>query len=315
MFITCYAFYCVFDSGRRRLLNNLRLLQLFMDKYWGLLRACCLFPTICPGMFPVTMFWLEWGLLELLIVCAFIMWMWLSFNSPDIQNSLNLQVIHHYAFSQLAFHLNVRAWLPHRIWHRLSPSLRFFSVWNGSWLPDMVTLLGRFIGEPTPIRSTVKKSIAEFRRTHSDTWAYQKSSFSEEQLEVHSFWWSSLSLSPDRMPCTRVELGRESSPIGASYLFSMICESCDCSSQMVLLLWCLICVYLNFGANRGMYCWCFTDDALGAGPVRFSHICILFRISSQKVLIWAIGESLVNFSNFSVVPRRSSSGCYVVVES
>ncbi|CAM6088632.1 unnamed protein product [Calypogeia fissa] len=55
-----------------------------------------------------------------------------------------------------------------------------------SWLPDMVTLLGRFIGEPTPIRSTVKKTIAEFRRTHSDTWAYQKSSFSEEQLEVLS---------------------------------------------------------------------------------------------------------------------------------
>jgi hypothetical protein len=56
-----------------------------------------------------------------------------------------------------------------------------------SWLPDMVTVLGRFSGEPTPIRTTVKKTISEFRRTHSDTWAYQKSSFSEEQLEVCLF--------------------------------------------------------------------------------------------------------------------------------
>ncbi|KAL3680307.1 hypothetical protein R1sor_023263 [Riccia sorocarpa] len=55
-----------------------------------------------------------------------------------------------------------------------------------TWLPDMVTLLGRFGGESSLIKSTVKKTIAEFRRTHSDTWAYQKDSFSEEQLEVLS---------------------------------------------------------------------------------------------------------------------------------
>lgn len=53
-----------------------------------------------------------------------------------------------------------------------------------SWLPDHVTLLARFIGEPSPVRSTVTKAVAEFRRTHADTWNIQKDSFSEEQLEV-----------------------------------------------------------------------------------------------------------------------------------
>ncbi|PIA58294.1 hypothetical protein AQUCO_00500316v1 [Aquilegia coerulea] len=52
------------------------------------------------------------------------------------------------------------------------------------WLPDHVTLLARFIGEPSPVRSTVMKAVAEFRRTHADTWNVQKDSFSEEQLEV-----------------------------------------------------------------------------------------------------------------------------------
>ncbi|ONK69302.1 uncharacterized protein A4U43_C05F21430 [Asparagus officinalis] len=53
-----------------------------------------------------------------------------------------------------------------------------------SWLPDHVTLLARFISEPSPVRSTVTKAVAEFRRTHADTWNIQKDSFSEDQLEV-----------------------------------------------------------------------------------------------------------------------------------
>ncbi|KAK8926304.1 hypothetical protein KSP39_PZI018786 [Platanthera zijinensis] len=53
-----------------------------------------------------------------------------------------------------------------------------------SWLPDHVTLLARFITEHTPIKSTVTKAVAEFRRTHADTWNIQKDSFTEEQLEV-----------------------------------------------------------------------------------------------------------------------------------
>ncbi|KAG0467335.1 hypothetical protein HPP92_018915 [Vanilla planifolia] len=53
-----------------------------------------------------------------------------------------------------------------------------------SWLPDHVTLLARFITEPSPIKSTVTKAVAEFRRTHADTWSIQKDSFTEDQLEV-----------------------------------------------------------------------------------------------------------------------------------
>lgn len=53
-----------------------------------------------------------------------------------------------------------------------------------SWLPNHVTLLARFITEPSPVKSTVTKAVAEFRRTHADTWNIQKDSFTEEQLEV-----------------------------------------------------------------------------------------------------------------------------------
>ncbi|XP_065620607.1 proteasome activator subunit 4 [Quercus suber] len=53
-----------------------------------------------------------------------------------------------------------------------------------SWLPEHVTILARFAGEPTPVKSTVTKAVAEFRRTHADTWNVQKNSFTEEQLEV-----------------------------------------------------------------------------------------------------------------------------------
>ncbi|CAK9180714.1 unnamed protein product [Ilex paraguariensis] len=53
-----------------------------------------------------------------------------------------------------------------------------------SWLPEHVTLLAHFVGEPSPVKSTVTKAVAEFRRTHADTWNVQKESFSEVQLEV-----------------------------------------------------------------------------------------------------------------------------------
>lgn len=53
-----------------------------------------------------------------------------------------------------------------------------------SWLPEHVILLACFGGEPSPVKSTVTKAVAEFRRTHADTWDIQKNSFTEEQLEV-----------------------------------------------------------------------------------------------------------------------------------
>lgn len=66
----------------------------------------------------------------------------------------------------------------------LVTDLKLFSKKNCSWLPDHVTLLASFADEPTPIKSTVTKAVAEFRRTHADTWNIQKDSFTEEQLEV-----------------------------------------------------------------------------------------------------------------------------------
>ncbi|GFQ02550.1 proteasome activator subunit 4 [Phtheirospermum japonicum] len=53
-----------------------------------------------------------------------------------------------------------------------------------SWLPEHVTLLARFVSETSPLKTTVTKAIAEFRRTHADTWNVHKDSFTEEQLEV-----------------------------------------------------------------------------------------------------------------------------------
>lgn len=53
-----------------------------------------------------------------------------------------------------------------------------------SWLPEHVTLLAQFVSESSPVKSTVTKAVAEFRRTHADTWNVQKDSFTEEQLEV-----------------------------------------------------------------------------------------------------------------------------------
>lgn len=53
-----------------------------------------------------------------------------------------------------------------------------------SWLPEHITLLARFASEPSPVKSTVTKAVAEFRRTHADMWIIHKESFTEEQLEV-----------------------------------------------------------------------------------------------------------------------------------
>ncbi|CAL5425641.1 unnamed protein product [Camellia sinensis] len=53
-----------------------------------------------------------------------------------------------------------------------------------SWLPEHVTLLAHFVEESSPVKSTVTKAVAEFQRTHADTWNIQKNSFTEDQLEV-----------------------------------------------------------------------------------------------------------------------------------
>ncbi|KAI5058974.1 hypothetical protein GOP47_0025293 [Adiantum capillus-veneris] len=53
------------------------------------------------------------------------------------------------------------------------------------WLPEVVTTLAQFSNENSAaVRETVRKCLSEFRRTHADTWAIQKSMFNEEQLEI-----------------------------------------------------------------------------------------------------------------------------------
>lgn len=53
------------------------------------------------------------------------------------------------------------------------------------WLPKVITTVAQFAQESPPhVRATVKKTMAEFRRTHADTWMIQKSMFTEEELEI-----------------------------------------------------------------------------------------------------------------------------------
>ncbi|KAI8024592.1 Proteasome activator subunit 4 [Camellia lanceoleosa] len=53
-----------------------------------------------------------------------------------------------------------------------------------SWLPEHVTLLAHFRRIATVKSTCHLKRVAEFRRTHADTWNIQKNSFTEDQLEV-----------------------------------------------------------------------------------------------------------------------------------
>jgi proteasome activator subunit 4 len=51
-----------------------------------------------------------------------------------------------------------------------------------AWMPDALLLISRAIADPDPIKSSVRKTIAEFRRTHLDNWQEIKEHFTEEQL-------------------------------------------------------------------------------------------------------------------------------------
>jgi proteasome activator subunit 4 len=49
-------------------------------------------------------------------------------------------------------------------------------------LPAVIAALARHSGDPMPIGATVKKCVADFRRTHHDNWATHAAAFTEEQL-------------------------------------------------------------------------------------------------------------------------------------
>jgi proteasome activator subunit 4 len=51
-----------------------------------------------------------------------------------------------------------------------------------AWMPAILVKLASHIGEPMPIKQTVKNTFGEFWRTHQDAWTLHKDSFDEDQL-------------------------------------------------------------------------------------------------------------------------------------
>jgi proteasome activator subunit 4 len=51
-------------------------------------------------------------------------------------------------------------------------------------LPDILVALSKHAHDPPVILSTVKKTVADFKHTHRDTWELHKSIFTDEQLLI-----------------------------------------------------------------------------------------------------------------------------------
>ncbi|RKP22470.1 hypothetical protein SYNPS1DRAFT_20023, partial [Syncephalis pseudoplumigaleata] len=65
----------------------------------------------------------------------------------------------------------------------LSSLLMAYPYHVPAWMPDVIVRLSKCLADPEPIRSTVRKTFAEFKRTHQDTWREDSQQFSEEQRE------------------------------------------------------------------------------------------------------------------------------------
>eukprot|EP00299_Pterocystis_sp_00344_P019734 c9764_g1_i1.p1 GENE.c9764_g1_i1~~c9764_g1_i1.p1 ORF type:complete len:1650 (+),score=463.85 c9764_g1_i1:462-5411(+) len=53
------------------------------------------------------------------------------------------------------------------------------------WLPNLLIALSKHIGDPNPIRETVKKTLGDFWRTHQDQWqTVHKFKFNDDQLSI-----------------------------------------------------------------------------------------------------------------------------------
>ena len=51
-----------------------------------------------------------------------------------------------------------------------------------AFLPRVLAALAAHAGDPAPIAATVKRAVADFRRTHHDNWAQHQQAFTPEQL-------------------------------------------------------------------------------------------------------------------------------------
>ncbi|KAI8048198.1 hypothetical protein BDF22DRAFT_703922 [Syncephalis plumigaleata] len=65
----------------------------------------------------------------------------------------------------------------------LSSMILAFPYEIPSWMPSVMIHLSKCLADPEPIKSTVRHTFAEFKRTHQDTWREDSRHFSEEQLE------------------------------------------------------------------------------------------------------------------------------------
>ncbi|CAG8507014.1 6948_t:CDS:10 [Ambispora gerdemannii] len=54
------------------------------------------------------------------------------------------------------------------------------------WMPEVLVQLAKCISDPVPIQTTVKKTFANFRRTHQDSWHEDTKEFTEDQLSLLS---------------------------------------------------------------------------------------------------------------------------------
>ena len=54
------------------------------------------------------------------------------------------------------------------------------------FIPSILVELVNNLSLPSPIQTTVKRTMAEFRRTHQDTWHEDVLKFTSDQLEIVS---------------------------------------------------------------------------------------------------------------------------------
>jgi proteasome activator subunit 4 len=66
----------------------------------------------------------------------------------------------------------------------LSSLLQAFPYDVPEWMPGVMVFLARYVSDPPPVSTTVKKVFGDFKRTHQDTWHEDQKQFSQEELEV-----------------------------------------------------------------------------------------------------------------------------------
>jgi len=68
------------------------------------------------------------------------------------------------------------------------------------WLPGVLDLLADHANDPYPLNTTVKATVAEFKRTHQDNWEECRQAFTEDQLTHILESTSALAHRPPRWP-------------------------------------------------------------------------------------------------------------------